>query len=238
MLVLLALACAPAPSPPPPTGAYADALALVEQDPSAGVQACEALPPGSLRVDCLGVAAERLAKTDASAAAAVCQSLPAGLWRDECHFQVAERSGESDRCAAAGRFAEDCRMHHWSRGLVGVLPQGATPAGAEEQLAARAAAAGFADEDPRPWIAAFRLLGARMSPLDRSLCAPLSSPNRVDLCRQALRDHYNDLLNHARDTGGFPCGGGPLPPRLAYTPDPELDALVASRRVEDLCGSP
>lgn len=235
MMLLLALACAEAPSPPPATVAYRAALVRLSSEPGAGPAACRGLPAGALLVDCLGVAAEGLARTDPQAATAVCASLDAGLWRDECHFQVAERSGDAARCAGAGRFEEDCRMHHWSRFLAGTLPRDATPASAEAALAAALPEAGFPEGDPRPWLAAFRLLGARMAPLDRALCSHLSSATGAKICRQALKDHYNDLLNHARDTGTFPCQGGPLTGRLAYRSDPGLDALVEERRAADLC---
>ena len=231
----LLLACGEAPSAPPPAEAYRVALVTLESDPAAGAAACAALPEGSVRVDCLGAAAEALSRLDPVAAQTVCEALEEGLWKDECHFQVAEATRDASQCAAAGRFAEDCRMHHWSRSLAGSLPAGATPQSAEDRLHALATEAGFAKADPRPWVAAFRLIGARMTPLDRSACSGLAVPKRVEICRQALRDHYNDLLNHARDTASFPCSGGPLTGRLAYQPDPGLDALVEERRRGDLC---
>ncbi len=230
-----ALACGEGPPPPPPAVAYRAALVTLDSDAAAGAEACLALPKGPWRVDCLGAAAEALARLDSVAASDLCEELASGLWKDECHFQVAEASRDPARCAAAGRFEQDCRMHHWSRLIAGRLGNQATPASSEHRLEVLATEAGFADTDDRPWVAAFRLLGARMAPLNRSACDGLSVASRRQTCRQALRDHYNDLLNHARDTGTFPCGGNPLTGRLAYQADPGLDALVEHRRQEDLC---
>lgn len=235
VLLALAIACTDPPAAPLPTEAYRAALVRIAEDASAGAAACSALPGGPLRMDCLGVAAEALSRSDPSGASGVCKTMDAGLWRDECHFQVAERSREPSHCAQAGRFAEDCRMHLWSKHLAGSLPVGATPASAEHTLVSAARDAGFSADDARPWVAAFRLLGARMTPLDRGECLLLSDPGRQEICRQALQDHYNDLLNHARDTGTFPCRGGVLTGRLRYHDDPGLDALVQERRERDLC---
>ena len=234
MLVLFALACSSRPPLADPA-AYTAALAAVAADPAAGVVRCRALSTEPERVDCIGAAAEGLAATDPSGAAALCDELPDGLWRDECGFQVAESTGDAAHCATAGRFAEDCRMHLWSRALAGALPRSPSPAAVVEPIASLAHEFGFEPDDPRPWVAAWRIVGAQMDPLDRAACDPLG-PDRAGGCRATLRDLYRDRLNHARDTRRFPCDGGELTGRLAYAaPDPELDAMVAARRDTDLC---
>ena len=234
MLVLFALACFGGPPPVDPA-AYAAALAAVAADPAAGAEQCRALTTDAERTDCLSAAAEGLARAEPAAAATLCAELPDGLWRDECGFQVAEVAGDPARCAAAGRFAEDCRMHLWSRAVARALPAAPSPTQAAEPIARLALDFGFDAADPRPWVAAWRIVGAQMDPLDRAACDALPA-ERADGCRATLRDLYADRLNHARDTRRFPCDGQPLTGRLAYAaPDPELDALVASRREADLC---
>ncbi len=209
-------------------------MEAVAADPTTGASACRHLG-ADLRQDCLSAAAEALA-ADAEAAAGLCAELPDGLWRDECFFQVAEISDQPQRCASAGRFSLDCRMHLWTRGLFRLLPDRTEALASQEQAIEEAAlSAGFQPDDPRPWVAAFRVQGARMRPLDRSQCAALSTAARQGACAATLLDLYGDLLNHARDTGRFPCDGSPLTGPLAHAPDPELDALVARRRAGDLC---
>jgi len=215
--------------------AYAQALALVAREPQAGAAACAALSEAALRVDCLGVAAEALAPRDPDAAAAQCASLPEGSARDECHFQVAERSHDAARCDQAGAFADDCRLHRLSTDLLRLLPRGTTPGAFEAELAAALPGYGLAPDDPRPWSAAYRWVLGSQRPLDRGSCQAAPDAARREACLHTAVALFQDRLNHARDTGTFPCEGGPLPPELAYLPDLELDAALAARRGEDLC---
>ena len=227
MWLWLSLACTDArTSRPAEASAYADALALAE-DVGAGLSACTARRRPA-RAD-FPRAAPSARKHGPRAAAETRDALAPGLWRDECHFQVAERSADAARCGQAGRFAEDCRMHLWSRQVAGALGPDATPASAVEALTPQAEQAGFAPDDPRPWIATFRLLGARMQPLDRRGCAAIGDGFRADTRRDALRDHYNDRLNHARHPR-LPLRRPNLSGALAYVaPDPEFDGQAQRR---------
>lgn len=237
LLLPLLLACAAAP----PTDAAADgaaygaALKAVESQPARADALCAGVRDPALRGDCVTAGAEALAHTDADAAATLCAGLPDGTPQDECGFQVAERSGDATRCATAGRFAEDCRMHVWSRSLAEALPRSTSLAEAEPRVQLLAEAAGFTERDPRPWVVLARYLLGADTPLDRSRCDALVEPERRRVCKDAARDLFHDRLNHARDTGTFPCGGGPLPSLLAHSEDRELDAIVAARRTADLC---
>jgi hypothetical protein len=237
LLLPLLFACADDPpvDAAADAAAYAAALAAIEDTPESTRAHCAAVRTPALRGDCITAGAEALARKATNEAAALCATLPDGIPRDECGFQVAERSGQAGRCADAGRFAEDCRMHVWSRALAEALPPGTPLAEAEPRVAALAADAGFTAADPRPWVVLARYLLGRDAPLDRARCDALSDAKRRQVCKDAARDLFHDRLNHARDTGTFPCAGGPLPALLAHTPDPELDAIVAERRAGDLC---
>ncbi len=236
----LLLSCGPLLQPQPPAAddaaTYAAALAAIAAEPVAGATACADIVRPALRADCTSAAAEALAATDAAAAAGLCAGLPAGSGRDECHFQVAERSADVRRCADAGDFADDCRLHRLSADLRNLLPASATDlATAEATLAPHLRDYGFAPDDMRPWSAAFRYLLARELPLDRGRCDAVTDPDRAEACRHTALALFEDMLNHARDTTGLPCDGGPLPPRLRYRPDPDLDAILARRMATDLC---
>ncbi len=236
-LTLLCLGGCGGAEPIDPVG-YAEALRAVSTDPSAGASACAALVRAAERGDCIVAAAEALAATDTDAAQALCDSLVGdelGLYRDECGFQVAERSGDPERCATAGRFADDCRLHQLSSALGGAIPRGAAPGGFESQLAPQLAQWGFAEDDLRPWSAAYRWVLGGQRPLDLGSCAAVARPELAEACVRTGLAHYEDVLNHARDTGSFPCDGSALTGRLAHMPHPELDALIERRRQEDLC---
>lgn len=215
--------------------AYAEALAALEEAPAEAARLCAAIDRDELRADCVTAGVERLAATELAAARALCESLPDGAGRDECLFQAAEAGRDPGLCAAAGRFADDCRMHLWTATLQASLPRQTLPAEASELVPPLLEAHGFAPDDGRPWVAVYRMLLGARRPFDRSLCDAVSDEERRTICRDAGRDLYQDLLNNARDTGRFPCEGGPLPPMLAHTPDPELEALIARRRPVDLC---
>jgi len=84
-------------------------------------------------------------------------------------------------------------------------------------------------------IALYRWVLGSMRPLDREACARAPEPDLVLACRRTGLALYADRLNHARDSGTFPCDGGPLPPELAHTPDSEIEAMVRWRTKDDLC---
>lgn len=231
------MSCADAPSAGAATdaAAYTAALQTVGRDPVAASERCAAIRAPGLRADCITAAAEALAGTDPQGASRLCASVPPGIGRDECGFQVAERSGEPTRCIEAGRFLEDCRMHLWSRALASAIPRGTDLGDAEPRVVALAAQSGFTDDDPRPWIVLTRYLLGAEPVLDRSACDDLTQVERQRTCRSAARDLFHDRINHVRDTGRFPCDGGPLPAILGHTADPGLEGVLAERRAQDLC---
>jgi len=212
----------------------------VAGDPAGAREHCAPLSDVDLRADCLTAAVERLGADPH--AAALCAEIPAGPHRDECNFQRAEASRDAAACADAGRFEQDCRMHLWTRTLLTRVTPGSTPAEVVALAEPLRAAAGFGDDDPRPWIAAFRLLHSRRRPLDRRDCA--AAGERAALCREAGRQVYADRLNNARDTGRYPCAGGgtpddllpDLPADLQTAPDTGLTQLRQTRDASgDLC---
>lgn len=160
-----------------------------------------------------------------------CGETTAGRARGECYFQLAERTGDPSLCPRATPFADDCALHLLSRGFGELLP--ASPGEKESEVAARIAAAGLGPEDPRPWSAWYRWVLGGQRPLDRASCAQVAEPLRREACERTGVALYHDLLNRARDLRTYPCDGGPLPPELQHTPDPELDAARAARA--DLC---
>lgn len=236
LLVVASLAaCDRSPDPVPPAAErvrYLDALAMLPERPEAAIAACAGLGD-ALRGPCV-VAAVEAAPRHAEAAA-WCDALPAGTWRDECRFQRAERTGDLAGCAEAGAFADDCRLHVWSQGLHRLWPRG-TPV-PDGVAAARAAlgAAGIDPADDRFWSATFRHVLLASRPFDRRVCDATGDERLADVCRRTGVAVYHDLLNHERDFGAFPCDGAPLPERLAYAPDPEIDEVIARRRAADLC---
>lgn len=235
-LLVVLLGCEPAPPAATPSPhAYADAIVDVLQRPADTLAICGALTDSKLQADCVAAGAKELAAKDSAAAAALCGALPDGVGRDECHFQVAERSGDVARCALAGRFADDCRLHRLSQDFKRLIGADAVPGGFEAALAPALDAYGFAADDPRPWSAAYRWVLGGHRPLDRGSCSQAPTTAQVDACRMTALALYNDLLNHARDSGLFPCDGGALPTRLSYLPDPDLDAILTRRRKDDLC---
>jgi hypothetical protein len=214
-------------------GVHAYAAALRSGDPAA----CRALEDPTLRADCLLAVVEGQARAEPEATAALCEEVPEGTWRDECWFQLAERSDQPEHCARAGLFADDCRLHALSSRLPRLLKASA-PGEFEQALAPELVDLGFAAEDLRPWSAAYRHALGRQRPLDRGSCAaapPLGGLDLLTVCRQTALVLLNDRLNRARDSRRVPCDGGPLPPELAFAPDPDLEALLAERKARDLC---
>lgn len=208
------------------------ALAAVQADPASAIEHCAPVQTPAHHADCLTLGAELLAPDDASAAGALCAELE-GVGADECRFQVAERAKRPELCAAAGRFADDCRMHAWSRAVPELAEDSVSFAEWEPVLAAGAVEAGFSPEDPRPWVAASRHLLGRQLPLDRSQCQGWSSPAR-EHCRAAGEGLLHDRLNHVRDRKRWRCDG-PVPELLTFTEDSELQAVFDERTAREIC---
>ena len=221
-----------------PALSYAQAIEAVAADPSTSARVCRGVVDPILHADCITAGVEAMAAEDLSAATSLCEGLPDGAGKDECFFQAAEAGKDPATCARAGRFDDDCRMHLWTTALLQGLPRATLPAEADAPVEALLVGHTFGPEDGRPWVAVYRTLLGGRRPFDRALCDGISHPERRTICRDAGRDLYNDLLNNARDTGRFPCAGGPLPPMLAHTEDPELEALIDARREGDLCPAP
>ena len=130
-------------------------------------------------------------------------------------------------------FAEDCALHVLSATFATWVPANARPGDDEAEVERRIAASGLSGTDPRPWSAYYRWILGQQQPLDRGSCASAGTAERRDACTHTGVAVYNDLLNYARDRHTYPCDGGDLPAALQTAPDPELDALRASRT--DLC---
>jgi hypothetical protein len=170
----------------------------------------------------------------APGAPALCDRIESTTLKDECHFQLAERRNDLLACKEAGAFVDDCRLHAWTAELKsawGDPPDFPTGAASARAVMVKD---GIDPADPRFWSATFRYALLRKRPFDRNQCKPLD-PELRDACQHTGLATYADLLNHERDFGHFPCHGEPLPPTVAYTPDPDLEAMVISRLDRDLC---
>jgi len=237
--LLLLLACA-TPDPSQDRNRYVQALARAAESPREAYWACRDIHDSRLRADCGLTGVEAIARQEDESTAALltrCASLEDGLARDECAFQVAEIRDDASACGSAGRFADDCRLHLLSAGFATWIPRSARAddLALQEKLSARARSVGLGPEDERAWSAWFRWVLGMSLPLDRAVCESVPDASRRVACRETGRALYGDRLNHARDAGTYPCHGEPLPPDLATTPDPELDALRHRRETEDLC---
>jgi hypothetical protein len=217
-LLALLLACG-GPNDGTATDARAYAEALRSGD-------CSAVRAVELRDDCLVAAVERSGDDR-------CADVRGDRARGECWFRLAEHRRDASLCERAAPYVDDCAMHVLTDGFSDWLPKDARPGEIEDEAAGRIAAAGLSPDDPRPWSAVYRTVLGRARPFDRASCAAVADATRREACERTGLAHYGDLLNHARDSGQYPCEGGPLPPLLQHTPDPELDALRASRA--DLC---
>jgi hypothetical protein len=162
-----------------------------------------------------------------------CGAIVEPTLRDECGFLRAESSGDYGDCASAGRYVEECRMHLWSADIARWEPAGVAPGDLETEVAARAALAGFAADDPRPWSAWYRQVLGRMVPLDRAQCEAVTAALPREACLHTALLVYDDRLNVARDKRLYPCDGGELPPLLRHAPDTAIQARIAART--DLC---
>ena len=156
----------------------------------------------------------------------------------ECWFVLAERERDPALCAKAGAFRDDCALHVLSRAFPRWIDPQTRPGDPQEQeLVDRIAQIGMAPDDPRPWSAWYRWVLGQRAPLDRAACHAAPDPMRRDACLQTGLALYSDRLNRARDARTLPCplpaDSALLPAELRHTPDPELDAMRASR--SDLC---
>ncbi|MCB9797839.1 MAG: hypothetical protein H6741_34600 [Alphaproteobacteria bacterium] len=229
-MLLLALACAGGQDP---EALHADALRRLEDAPAEAAALCPRISDEALRSDCAWAVVERLGPEQVEVAEGLCGALEAGA-AAECWFRYAEASQSPEVCGRAGAHELDCRMHLLTRDLGSWMPPKAVPGGFEEVALAHVEAVGFSGDDPRPWSALYRWVLGRQRPLDRGACAAAPDPTRREACAATALAHYDDLLNHLRDRGEALCEGE-LPPAARYTPDPELDALLARRRAADLC---
>ena len=162
-----------------------------------------------------------------------CEAIEGELQRAECAFRTAEASGRIGDCADAGPFLEDCRMHLWSASFSEWAPKQPEVGRDEPLVAEHIAEARFNADDMRPWSAWYRLALGRHQPMDRGACRSVTTASIQKACLETGLSLYGDRLNNARDRHLYPCDGGELPAFLQTTPDPELDALRASR--SDLC---
>lgn len=185
---------------------------------------CAPVRDAALRDDCYAATVDSPAD---------CEAVNDAKVRGECWFQLAESTEDASLCPRAAPFVDDCALHVLSRGFAGWLPRRARPGEHEDAAAARILATGLAVDDLRPWSAFYRHVLGSTRPLDRAACDAVADPARRVECKRTGIALYHDILNRARDKNRYPCDGGPLPPVLAYTPDPELDAVRAART--DLC---
>ena len=167
-----------------------------------------------------------------------CAHVNAQRARAECYFLIAEKTGTPELCAQAGTFKDDCGLHAVSMAFA--QNRALTEPWAYEQIVA----SGMNPDDLRPWSAYFREVLSRSSPLDRSACTSVAdlegappATARIEACTQTGRALFEDRLNQARDQRRFTCVGNivqlPVPERVTWAPDAELDAIFARRT--DLC---
>ena len=178
--------------------------------------------------DCAGIQDDALAE-DCHVQAADCDGL-SGASSDECWFRHAEKTDDPADCGRAGSFADDCRMHLFTRAIEDIR---AEVGGDESPVGEAALAAGLEPDDIRPWSAWYRTALSRQRPLDRSRCALVSEPSHREACEKTGLALYADRLNRARDQHTWPCHGEELPAALRYSVDPDIDAMIARRT--DLC---
>ena len=210
--------------------------------------ACETIITASLRDDCWLSLADQGQRYSADPRSAgqqfrgsgpqiapppdVCDRVEDSFLRDECWFLQAEATDDFALCAKATSFYDSCRLHLLTQRFAGV-PAARLGAG-EEAAAAAITAAGFAMDDLRGWSTWYRWILTRQVPLDRPACATLSDPVRVDACQQIALVVYESRMRLAHDRRVWPCRGEPLPPDLAYVPDPEIDRMLRSH--PEYCG--
>ena len=244
--VLTLLACAaqdPGPQAPDPgsdeRSLVIDAVRLAAERPGPAGDGCFAVVDPDRLVDCIEQVATRQVATDPEGAHGTCAKLvdrrPPLAGRDaECFFRVAEAADRPEWCLRAGDSTFNCQMHVFSRRLATWIPRDAVPGDFEARASARIEAAGLDPYDPRPWSAMYRWVLGGQRPLDRSSCAQAPDALRQEACAATAVAVFHDRLSHARDKGQDLCAG-PLPPSLATTPDPALDAALTERRAGDLC---
>ena len=203
--------------------------------------ACAEVRSSELQDDCwLAQAAKPLERGDSVTARveATCAHVTGERSRAECYFLIAEHTGSPKLCNHADMFKDDCGLHAVSMAFA--RNRTLTEAWAYEQIVA----SGMNPRDIRPWSAYFRELLSRSAPLDRAACAHVgaldgapSATERQEACTQTGRALFEDRLNQARDQRSFTCVDSvvqlPVPERVRWAPDAELDAIFAGRT--DLC---
>ena len=215
--------------------AYTQALAAVRKaGPASAVAAatahCLPIDDEDLRADCLLAAAGEAAPVDAKGAETLCSHIPHGVIQDECHFVLAEGSGQVETCVRAGRFAQDCRMHAWSRTLQAASTQWQSIDDVIETVRTSAPPElGALD----PHLPAFRLWLGAQDLLDLAPCATLTDAELEKACTFSGLGLFHDRMNHARDTGAISCPNPAESPSLAHRPHPQLSAALTQR--QDLC---
>jgi hypothetical protein len=202
---------------------------------------CAAVQSADLQDDCwLARAAKPLERGAAvrQRVADTCAHINGKRARAECYFLIAEKTGTPELCAQADTFKDDCGLHAVSMAFA--RNRALTESWAYEQIVA----SGMNADDIRPWSAYFREVLSRSTPLDRAACAHVAAlegaataTERQEACTHTGRALFEDRLNQARDQRTFTCVGSvvqlPVPDRVLWAPDAELDAIFAGRT--DLC---
>ena len=202
-----------------------DALHIADTDPEKAYEICRTIGR-KIHDDCLLAAVEKAQgdlETDAW-----CDEMSTTVYRDECFFLSAERHGDFGACEKAGKFADDCRLHVWSKSLPKKWPGSMSMSDGVVSLRKHMEEWGISPSDPRYWSAAFRHRYMGQIILDRQECETLSDPDLFKACWSTGRVVFQDKLFRERDFfGPFPCPGAVPSPRLRHSPDPELDQLFA-----------
>ena len=202
---------------------------------------CEVVRGADLQDDCwLAQAAKPLERGApvSQRVDATCAHVTGKRARAECFFLVAEHTGTPELCTQADTFKDDCGLHAVSMAFA--RSRTLTEAWAFEQIVA----SGMNPKDMRPWSAYFREVLSRSAPLDRAACGTVgtlegapTATERQEACTQTGRALFEDRLNQARDQRRFTCVANvvqlPVPDRVRWAPDAELDAIFAGRT--DLC---
>ena len=209
----------------PPHQLHAQTL---EQPATEAAVLCAEIGSMELRADCTWRVVEELATTKPELCTTLCQDLP-GIFGQECWFLLGEHGDDPAACANAGPMADECRMHLVGRRLMGTRGDFSDDDGAEDVFVGLGLSLG----DDRPWSAWYRMLLSRQAVLDRSACTLVADPWRRDICVNTAIPLFHDRLNMARDKGLDLCTG--VPAEVAYVAEPELDAALDQRRLEDLC---
>ncbi len=216
-----------------------EAVQLAPRHPGPAGDACFGLHHPTLVVDCIEQVAVLQVDKDPEGAHQTCSKLSTRRPRladqdAECFFRIAERADRPVWCQQARQFTFDCQMHLFSQGLHRWIPKGSTPGSFETRASTRIEEVGLDPYDPRPWSAMYRWVLGAQQPLDRNSCEDAPDTFRKEACRATAIALLHDRLSHARDRGASLCDG-PLPDDVRFLPDPDLEAVLTTRRADDLC---